>query len=199
MHVKGLKWGIFLVLLPAFISCQSNSDIDKQTQRLKELSVDIPKDSLMTLAPTMLNLPNYLQSIEEPELRYIIYFDSANCATCKLNQLGTWRPIIKNARDIGVKVNFEFIFHPASNMIQPFRTHYYDRRNCFYVYLDTTGVVERLNPFIKESSVFHRFVINKDNHIEVIGDAGDNMKEETRFYDYLRRYVQKRDSSTTNR
>lgn len=177
---------IFL-LLGVFLLFSCNRSIDeKYEQEIRSLTIDIPLDSLELLIPQR-HLSTYAKSVDNPKFRYVVYFDSLTCAICKLHRIGIWNSIMQHSRQIEPNVNFIFVFSPQREIASDFRKAYFLQKINIPIYLDTTTILERRIPLLSQSSVFHSFVLNDKNHIEVIGNAGNNEKVERKYYDFLRK------------
>lgn len=171
---------LFLFLLSG---CHDkNSELE---QKLRTATIIIPLDSMELLSPILRNIEDS-SIIADYDYTYVVYYDTITCAPCKLHQMGIWRSIMKNTKDIGSTVNYAFIFHPRKGAIEKFKNEYYNQHILLNCYLDSTGVIERFNPIIKESRLFHSFVLGKDNHIKVIGNASKNVQIERSFYEFIK-------------
>ncbi|MBP5679679.1 MAG: hypothetical protein J6X31_01325, partial [Bacteroidales bacterium] len=177
------------------LSCtHERIDQEQNEKALREIEITIPLDSFELLLPAT-KKSNYSNPGKDAPYRYIVYYDSTACSMCTLRKMGIWNSIMKHSEETGIKVDFIFIMHPQKNMINTFKQEFYNQRFNISFYLDSTGITERLNPLLKESKIIRAFVLNKNNHIEVIGDAGKNYKVEKRFYDFLKRKKQSNDST----
>lgn len=185
MYIK-ITWLLLFALLciGSLFGCKDEERREKE-QRIRNTIISIPLDSMELLKPVRA-LVDYSRKEELPDYRYVIYYDSITCAPCKLHRMSIWRSIIKNAHVINANVDFMFIFHPSNNKVEDFRREYYKSKLLLPLYLDSIGIMERNNPLIKESSLLHAFLLNKDNSIVAIGDAGADERVERKFYDFLR-------------
>lgn len=159
---------------------------------LKNTTIIIQTDSLEALVPIN-NNSTYCNQSNDPDYKYIIYVDTAQCAPCKLHELVIWQSIINHSKDIGLKVNYYIIFHPPKEQVPILRKSYFDRRINLPIYIDSIGIMERQNPIIKKGTYYHAFIIDKDSHISAIGNAGEDAKIERKYYDFLRKAATKKE------
>lgn len=175
---------IFILFLGTLESCKPK--YNETENELRALTINIPLDSLDVLIPKR-GLPSIMKTDNSPNFRYVVYFDSTICSSCSLKKMGIWNSIMHHTKEMGANVDYIFIMNPKSDMIQKFRNDYYAQRLNLRFYLDSTGVTIRQNPLLGKSEIYRAFVLNRENHIEVIGDASKNLKVEERFYDFLKK------------
>ena len=173
---------------------QRNNEYERM---LRSMTIDIPLDSMEYLQPER-GLLSFMLHKDKPDFRYVIYFDTATCATCKINRIGIWNAIIKHTKEIGANTDFIFVFAPRHDIIKEFRTKFIERKLNMPIYMDTTGIMERHNPLLSQSSIFHAFVLNDSDHIEVIGDASKSELVERRYYEFLRKKMAEKECSVNH-
>lgn len=173
---------VFIVAVFGLIAYKKSHLNTSIENKIKEMSINIPLDS-MEILTTDLNDYNYAKSQNTADYLYYIIYDSINCTPCFLRKLKIWHSIIKRTNDITGKVEFRFIIRP--NDIDSFRKIYSSEKIDLKLYMDTCGIIERHYPLLKLHSVFKAFVLNKENHIELIGNAAKNYEIEQNFYLFL--------------
>lgn len=176
---------LWFFLLTLFSACNNRQHLIEYEAQIRSSKIGIPLDSMKLLTPE-LDIP-ISGCNDSAQFRYVVYFDSAQCSPCQLGKLGIWRSIIKNTKKIGIDMDFLFIFHPKVSQRIEFEETYYSRKTYLRVYMDTTGIMERYNPLISQSTHLHAFVLNDSNHIEVIGDASKSEMVERKYYEFLRK------------
>lgn len=184
-HILWKSQGFVFSLLLLF-SCKPNSVNHELENKLRSLTITIPTDSMELLLPKNKD-STYADFFNTASFQYIIYYDSTVCSVCNLRKMGIWYNIIRKSKKIDSNIKYIFIFQPKHEMIQQFKIEYYAQKVSLPFYIDSTGIMERLNPILSQSQLYCSFVLNKNNHIEVIGDASKNLIVEERFYDFLKK------------
>ena len=88
MHAKVI-WQICALFLIVMIQGCSHRNIKELEQEIMNTSVSIPWDSLEELTPVR---PFIQNSDSNPDFRYIVYFDTTECAPCQLHKMGICHP-----------------------------------------------------------------------------------------------------------
>lgn len=175
-------WTCVLLFLSA---CNNRQRQAEYEAKIRATEINVPLDSMKCLMPEKSIALSGCN--DSAQLRYVVYFDSAKCSPCQLGKMEIWHSIIKLTKDIDANVDFQFIFYPKSSQRAEFEKKYYSRKTQLRVFIDTTGIIERHNPLLAKSSIFHAFVLNDSNHIEVIGDASKSELVERKYYEFLRK------------
>ena len=184
---------IFYIGISLLLLACNNRNMSEYEARIRATKIDIPLDSMKLLTPD-LNIP-ISGCNDSAQFRYVVYFDSLQCSPCQLKNMGIWRSVIKHTEEIGASVDFQFIFCPKASQREGLEETYFNRKTFLRIFIDTTGVVERHNPLLSESTIFHAFVVNDSNHIEVIGNAGNSELVERRYYEFLRKKMAEKECS----
>ena len=183
MYVK-LKWLLFFIPITILATNCKHNEWKNLEHEIRTTTITVPTDSFEVLKPER-QTQAYLQAIDSPNLRYVVYIDSLQCASCRMHKMNIWRSIMQYTHTVGARVDFCFIFRPKNKSVAEFRHEYYAQKIQMRFFLDTTGVMERHNPLLAKSSIFHAFVLNDSNHIEVIGDASKSELVERKYYEFL--------------
>lgn len=179
-----MKVCILFLIISCLVSCSHspiNADLE---QTIRNMIVEIPLDSMEILSPKNGDSHD-VNSVEVPDYRYYIIYDSINCTICSLRKMGIWNSIIKRTIETGINVDFIFIMMANPDNVQLLKRAYYSERINLKIYIDTIGVVKRHFPLINKSLFYSAFVLNKENRIEVIGNASKDYDIESRFYKFL--------------
>ena len=182
MHIKRI-----IAIIPVIISILFYWSCDyhhtkELEEEIKRETITIPLDSLELLSSQHIEY----NSNFNPDYRYFVYFDSLDCAVCKLHKMGIWHSIMKHTKDIGAKVEFIFVFHPTPDKLAAFREEFNKRKIHLKIYLDSIGVTERSIPILKRGASYRAFIIDKKGHIIAIGDASKSERIEKKYYKILR-------------
>lgn len=118
----------------------------------------------------------------------VIYVDSASCMSCKL-QLNKWKKMIRQVDSV-TNGSVPFLFFLRSDDTSHIR--YLLKRAGFEhpVYMDTAGILNRLNRFPPDEA-FHTFLVNRHNQIVLIGNPIHNPAVKDLYLSLLTRYQSK--------
>lgn len=122
---------------------------------------------------------NPLKDSKNKAYRMVVYVDSSECTPCALGKLRFWNPLIKEAQDKKIDIDYIFIIAPKLedkddvNMEMEIT----DLRSS--IYLDTAYVFRKTNPAIPMDNRFHSFLLNKENNVIMVGSpiASEKIKD----------------------
>jgi hypothetical protein len=112
----------------------------------------------------------------EPDYTIVSYIDSVGCTSCKL-KFHRWLEIMHEMDSIsGQPVPFLFIFHPKSKRDLSELSYLMKRDNFSYpVWIDVEDTFNGMNK-LPDNSVFHSFLIDKQNKMVAMGNPFENPK-----------------------
>ena len=146
-------------------------------------TIKVSTDSFLCLSPdTLSSAFKKGYNCDSVNFRYIIYSDSTICSPCELGKMGIWRSIERNTKDIGVKVDYIFIFSPSKSKTKELINAFYKRSYKFRLHIDTLNVLERENPMISHS---FSCLLDKNDTIVFIGNPAKNEAIERNYYKFL--------------
>lgn len=147
-----------MIVMTSFFSCKNN-----QIEQLFFKEVCFP-DTL-----------HYITNNPDVIAKMVVYFDSTVCASCQLSRLWEWDETSIITKATKYKFQTIFIFSPAeANLAAVQRATQAINSKEKNILIDENQDFVRLNPFLPEESVFHTFLLNKNNEIVLIGNPVNN-------------------------
>ncbi len=125
------------------------------------------------------------------EVKIVIYFDAEGCTPCRLKDLWQWKPWIEEYDSLRT-VRFLFILNPSRTTTREVEQTLYGIRFTHPIFYDSTAVFERLNPELPLNPLFHTFMLDRNDHVVLVGSPIGN----SRMSALYRRVI---DSLTTTR
>lgn len=180
----------FILLCLIFASCNHNREARELETEVLSSEIVLPLDSMIHLTPVCFS--QICQEDSDSEYSFVVYRDSLVCSVCELNRLGIWRSIRKHTKELGVDMKFIFILSPNSKNRDVLCNEYRFQKVNLELYIDTSRVFERKNSIIQNNPNLYAFVLNRENHIEMVGDPSKDYKVEQLYYDFLKRMSHER-------
>lgn len=167
----------FLMIFLLIIGCKSN--IKKIEETLSEfVSHPISIDTSDYIA--FCNDSTYnTQAINEATLKYVCYIDSFECSPCILKNAYKWNDYIYKFEDYGDKISFSYII--SSSNSKDIITQARESGFCQTIFIDTLKQFSLHNPHIPIESLYHVFLLDKDNNIILVGNPLNNKAIEDKF------------------
>lgn len=106
--------------------------------------------------------------------RLIVYYDSTECQSCRINKLYEWENVIKKENTSNGKFEVMFVFSPNSNQSPLLKRTLATTKFSHVVWLDEKNVFLRNNSFIPRDIRFHVFLLDKNNKIIFVGSPLDS-------------------------
>lgn len=119
----------------------------------------------------------------------MVYTDSLECASCAMNRMYEWEDITKLDSVYSGRIKFYFIFTPKQeNMAQILRTL---RAGAlpYPSFIDKTGEFLKRNPHIPSDRRLHTFLLDKDNHVILVGNPLSSENTRKLFYQEVTRIL----------
>lgn len=111
---------------------------------------------------------------KEADYQMVVYGDSTECSTCFLSQLSMWHDLLE-LEEKGI-VKFLFIVEPRNDEANFISKNIYLARMNHPIYVDSSYIFKRENPFIPSESMYHTFLLDKGKKIILIGNPTKNDK-----------------------
>jgi len=128
--------------------------------------------------------PVDLSTLQEDIAKLIVYIDSNECGTCRVQRLGIYKELYDLSTQTGL---FELwiIASPktAESQTLPEFISCYDYP--FAVYIDNKNSFTEKNPFIPKDTRFHYFLTDKENRPVFVGDPTSSEKLMKLFKTYI--------------
>lgn len=167
-----------LVVFPIIIGCKSN--IKKIEETLSEFAshpIAINTSDYMTFC----NDSTYnILAINKATLKYVCYIDSLECSPCILKNAYKWNDYINKFENYNDKISFSYIISSSSS--KEIMTQVKESGFCQTIFIDTLKRFSLQNPHIPKESMYHVFLLDKDNNIILVGNPLINKVIEDKFY-----------------
>ena len=125
--------------------------------------------------------------------KYVVYSDTSSCSYCDLGKVLKWKKILRKADEYSDNLNFYFIFYPSQEKSYKLNFHLRTLKIPIPVYVDTLGLLERLNPHLPQEQIFHTFLLDENNNVLLVGNPLENKKIEKMFWQIVEEHFGKRE------
>lgn len=164
---------IGLVLL-SLCSCAGDDKIKEEMERFYGQHVTLPLDSMLYMAddgarPAHDGTDYY---------KLVVYYDSTECSSCRLKTLYEWDTLIDSASSSGCGLGFYFVFNVPIQRMDDVKETLATYAEGLPVYLDTTGVFERVNPNLPRLSQMRTFMLDLKDTVVLVGNPVYNSRVE---------------------
>lgn len=161
---------IFYILIPCLsvmmlfwfflIHDPSNAKLVKEWQGRE---IIFPQDAVFTLEGR-----DTINMSLEGDHKILVYIDSIGCTSCKL-QLNKWAEFMQEVQEVKKNNKVKFLFFLANQRPKDIRLLARRFRFVYPMCGDTQNQLNVLNQF-PEDELFHVFLLDKDNRVEIIGN-----------------------------
>ena len=128
---------------------------------------------------------NPIETANSKTYRMVVYVDSAECTPCALSKLRFWNPLIKEAQDKKIDIDYIFILAPRPESMDDINMELGITDLQSSIYLDTAYVFKKHNPAIPEETKYHSFLLNNKDRVVFVGSPIDNKKIKNVYYQAL--------------
>ncbi len=135
--------------------------------------VVLPLDSMLYVADDSIG---YVHDVMADRYRLVVYYDSTECSSCRLKTLYEWDSLIDSVSSSGHKVDFYFVFNVPTQRVEEVKAAIVTYASNLSVYLDTTGVFERMNPNLPRLSQMRTFLLNRKDTVVLVGNPVYNSR-----------------------
>lgn len=173
--VMKFKFTIYVSLLTlVIVSCSERSQIRKVLHDFQETEIILPED----LEIYHNKIFKWADLSDMEALKLIIYYDSTECATCRVFHLKELDSLYRYAESDG-RFSVMTIFSPDNKDIETIRLNLLDQNITFPVYIDLNKSFAKLNTSIPNDIKFHCFLINERGIPLFVGNpiANEHLKE----------------------
>lgn len=148
-----------------FIACNKPDQTKHDVIRLRteKMNLDICRKAANT------------DSISDWKL--IIYTDSTQCTSCRMNDFIYWKPLLKEFESRGVETFF--IFHPRHRDVASVELSLRAKKIEANVLVDSLGLFRSQNPQIPDNENLHSFLLDQSGKVVLVGNPihSDQIKE----------------------
>lgn len=127
----------------------------------------------------------YNKKLQRESFKLVVYADSSECMSCATSKMHSWDTFLTSLHT-KKDVTPIFIFSPKKNEMESLEVSLLLEKLNFPVFIDTGHVFVNTNKYISENPLLHTFLVDKNNHIILIGDPRRNNKVEELFDKYTK-------------
>ena len=106
--------------------------------------------------------------------RLIIYIDSQSCSQCFISHMYDYDETVNELSSSGIETLF--LFEPNHEQEAGVTEILEHQAYPFRIVVVKNGGFSKANPHLPSSSIFHSFLINKDNEVVIVGNPVRNDK-----------------------
>lgn len=165
-----MRFLLVSVSILLLFSCTENHHRKKQLERLFSTEIIMPDTACLfdkTLNFTNLDIP----------AKMVVYFDAETCASCALSRIWEWDEVSQITNSNKGRFQTLFIFAPKQkDLASVKRTFLSMHLENKLVYIDEHREFITNNPAIPEATMFHTFLLDRENKIVLVGNPVHNEK-----------------------
>lgn len=135
----------------------------------------------MASTPIQLNLDK-MEARRNPlakldgKYKMVVYVDSSECTPCALSHLRFWNPLVKEAHDKKISIDYVFVLAPKKADIEDVNLELEVTDLPVSIYVDTAFVFRQKNPSLPKDKKYHSFLLDKNNEVLFVGSPLDGEK-----------------------
>lgn len=163
------KFLLIVLLVPAlFICCRSQKG--NALEKIKELKT---KQIIIPYSEMSCWINDTIQRIrpwEKAQMKLIVYTDSTNCSECALKTMYMWDDFVKWEKEYHPFFSLVFIFQPKYNIKpQTLASLFRITELNHPMYIDSSSLFSKYNSHLPQESLYHTFLLDKDNNVVLVG------------------------------
>ncbi len=158
----------FLTMFVMLFSSCGDRDLSKQVELFTGTEISVPTDMEARISgrDTILSI--------DPAIRMVVWYDSSECAGCRVRRLDEWNAIINYSRDSVTGFEPVFIFSPSKEGIRGLQAAMKVNDFTYPMYIDDRHLFTKANPGIPADIRFHVFLLDKNNRVTLVGNPLHN-------------------------
>lgn len=161
-----------LCILILVCSCSNRDTILQKVKQMKETPITIPLGKMVYWEPE----ENEDEKLKDRDYRLVVFADSAQCTPCFISHLSEWYEFLSLERE--GKLNVTFIIEPKTALYDETIERINKVQFLHPLYIDSNYQFRKSNPKIPEESMYHVFLLNKNNQIVLVGNPLHNKQIE---------------------
>ena len=146
-------------------SCTDNQLV-KSIQQFKGQQITIPAD----LHTVWKGRDTLLSGFTQVPVKFVVWVDSLNCASCKVNSMREWNDVVKYADSLAQWFNIIFLFTPKKKDLNKVNTALRANRFDYPIFIDRNADFVKQNPRLPKQQQLHIFLLDKDNRVILVGN-----------------------------
>lgn len=100
--------------------------------------------------------------------KIVAYFDDSGCSPCRLKELFSWNPLIRESQERGLPVDFIFIIRADTSDLEISQNPAVTQLRAPVIF-DPIGLFE-LSNILPQQSDMHYFLLGETNRVEMFGN-----------------------------
>lgn len=181
---KVISFTIDILTLLSLNACDSK--VNRINAKLEKLCSEPIKFNTQDFV-VVCNNPTYKLCVDSVKFKYVCFLDSSECTSCALKDAYRWNDYVSMFESNPKQISFLYVLSAKPNrdiMLQIRESGF-----CQNIYIDTCGVFAESNPHIPNNTMFHTFLLDKNNNIVLVGNPIKNKKIRKRFLEIMNRYT----------
>lgn len=175
-------WSLFMVLVVLTVGCRFNTSnakkVDRMLKTLKSTPIQFEENSFVICRN---GVNDKTVSLDEAQFKMICFVDSQECSPCILKDAYLWNGYVNVFKSGEVA----FLYVVSSKTVDAVRSQIRESGFSQNFYIDTLGKFKHENRQIPESSVYHTFLVDKDNNVLLVGNPAKNKHIEKLFFEIV--------------
>lgn len=173
------NWLLFVALIVLMVGCESNA---KRVNRTLEILTTVPIRFEENNFVVWCNGMNGRAVCEDKALfKMVCFVDSQECSPCMLKDAYLWNSYVRTFSPDEVAFLYVISAKKVDDVKLQIRESGFSRN----FYIDTLGKFKHDNPQIPESSVYHTFLIDKNQNVILVGNPAKNRRIEKLFFEII--------------
>lgn len=151
------------------LSCSNSNKnrIQEEIEHFYSQRVTLPLDSMLCITD---DDSEYVKRNIADNYKWVIYYDSSECSSCRLKALYEWESIMGDLSSSGNEIDFYFIFNVPEKRLVDIKCILATYARGLPIYIDTTSVFERMNPYLPRLSQMRTFMLNRKDTVVLVGN-----------------------------
>lgn len=172
MKSKMSMIGIIVCLL--FFGCKSGKEqvIDK-VERMKSRPIELCLDKMICRRNPLTK--------QNKKYTMVVYVDSTECSSCSLSKLRFWNPLIVEAKEKKVDIDYVFILSPRKAEMEDVDIELEITDLQSSIYLDTAFVFKDYNTTVPDDEKYHSFLLDKGLSMILVGSPIEDEKVKSTY------------------
>ena len=182
---------IILVGIPFCIACDDKSSTyEKEIIRLQSRPLCVPLEKMKCMTSAV---DSSLKNKFNAKIKLVVYTDTATCSSCALRKMHLWNGILTDLALYKGAIQCCFIFRPLPKDMGAFRLAIKQITASAPLYVDSLGILEKVNPQIPSNPDLHTFLLDENNNVLVVGNPVCNENIEEMFLQIVEEKLGKRE------
>lgn len=149
-------------------SCELSSQKTKHiVGRMYSTPISIPSDKMLCWKNDSIKENKYWQNAE---LKLVHYIDPDRCTSCYLEKTVKHSKLLLLEKETSYKFVNIFIAAPNKKGLKNLKMAHAENNLPPIVFVDTAHIFVKFNPSVPSESIFHTFLLDKNNNVILVGN-----------------------------